>query len=184
VDIANLIEGVIGREGAYADHPADRGGPTKWGVTEAVARAQGYRGAMRELPRDRAVAIYRRLYWEKPGFERIVAIAPRIAAELFDTGVNMGPATALSFLVRALNVLNRSATDYPEVTATGVVTEQLLTALEAFVTRRGQVGELVLLSAMNGLQAERYIQLAERRPANEAFLYGWLANRVHMERGL
>ena len=25
---------------------------------------------------------------------------------------------------------------------------------------------------------ERYIALAERRPSQEAFLYGWLANRV------
>ena len=28
------------------------------------------------------------------------------------------------------------------------------------------------------LQGERYLRLAERRPANEAFLYGWLANRI------
>jgi len=26
--------------------------------------------------------------------------------------------------------------------------------------------------------ARRYLRLAERRPANEAFLYGWLANRI------
>jgi hypothetical protein len=34
------------------------------------------------------------------------------------------------------------------------------------------------LKALDALQGERYIRLAERRPANEAFLYGWLANRV------
>jgi Predicted Peptidoglycan domain len=37
---------------------------------------------------------------------------------------------------------------------------------------------LVLLRAIDALQAERYVSLAERRPANEAFLYGWLANRI------
>ncbi|MES2753138.1 MAG: glycosyl hydrolase 108 family protein, partial [Pseudomonadota bacterium] len=32
-DIATLIDAVIGREGGYSNHPADRGGPTRWGVT-------------------------------------------------------------------------------------------------------------------------------------------------------
>jgi hypothetical protein len=39
-------------------------------------------------------------------------------------------------------------------------------------------GEIVLLRALEALQGERYLRLAERRPANEAFLYGWLANRI------
>ena len=56
-----LIDALIEREGGYVNHPADRGGPTCFGITEAVARAHGYRGAMRQLPRDEAVAIYRRL---------------------------------------------------------------------------------------------------------------------------
>ena len=34
-----LIDAVIDREGGYVNHPADRGVPTRWGVTEAVARA-------------------------------------------------------------------------------------------------------------------------------------------------
>ena len=44
--IDTLIDGVIGREGGYSNHPADKGGPTRWGVTEAVARANGYRGVI------------------------------------------------------------------------------------------------------------------------------------------
>ena len=36
----------------------------------------------------------------------------------------------------------------------------------------------MLLKAIEALQGERYLDLAERRPANEAFLYGWLANRI------
>lgn len=30
MDIDSLIDEVIGREGGYANHPADRGGPTRW----------------------------------------------------------------------------------------------------------------------------------------------------------
>jgi lysozyme family protein len=66
MDVENLIDEVIGREGGYSNHPADRGGATRWGVTEKVARAHGYRGDMRSFPRGEAVAIYRRIYWSGP----------------------------------------------------------------------------------------------------------------------
>ena len=108
--IDHLIDAVIDREGGYVDHPADRGGATRYGITEAVARANGYTGDMRSFPRDAAAAIYRRLYWPRPGFDRVADARAALAAELFDTGVNMGPAVATGFLQRALNALNRGAT--------------------------------------------------------------------------
>ena len=96
--IAALIDGLIDREGDYVNHPADRGGPTRFGITEAVARAHGYAGAMRQLPREQAEAIYRRIYWDRPRFAEVAKRSPATAAELFDTGVNMGPAVAATFL--------------------------------------------------------------------------------------
>ena len=120
-DIEALIDELIEREGGYANHPADRGGPTRFGITEAVARAHGYGGAMALLPRDEAAAIYRRLYWLRPRLDAIAKRAPRVAAELFDTGVNMGPAVAVTFLQRALTALNRNAKDYADLTPDGRV---------------------------------------------------------------
>jgi lysozyme family protein len=178
MDVDELIDEVIGREGGYSNHPADRGGATRWGVTEKVARAHGYRSDMRSFPRGEAVAIYRRLYWLRPGFDRIAEQAPRIAAELFDTGVNMGPGTASGFLQRALNALNRGASDYPDVAVDRQIGPATLGALRGFLERRGERGETVLLKAIEALQGERYMRLAEQRPGNEAFLYGWLANRL------
>jgi lysozyme family protein len=178
MDVDQLIEEVIGREGGYSNHPADRGGATRWGVTEKVARAHGYRGDMRSFPRDEAVAIYRRIYWIRPGFDRVAEHAPRIAAELFDTGVNMGPGIASGFLQRALNALNRGASDYPDIAADRKIGPATIGALRGFLQRRGERGEIVLLKAIEALQGERYMRLAEQRPGNEAFLYGWLANRL------
>lgn len=178
VDIEQLINNVIAREGGFSDHPADRGGATQWGVTEAVARREGYEVAMRSLPRATAAAIYRRLYWTRPGFDRIAAQAPSLAAEMFDTGVNMGPKVAVGFVQRALNALNRGASDYPDIANDGLVGPATLGALRGFLRVRGAAGEGVLLKAVEALQGERYLALAERRPANEAFLYGWLANRI------
>jgi lysozyme family protein len=178
VTVDQLIDDLLDREGGYVHHPADRGGATCWGITETVARANGHAGPMRTLSRATAADIYRRLYWFRPGYDRVAARAPLLAAELFDTAANMGPATATAFLQRALNALNRGASDFPDLRVDGQIGGATLAALDAFAARRGRGGEQVLLKAVEALQGERYLTLAERRPANEAFLYGWLANRL------
>jgi lysozyme family protein len=134
---------------------------------------------MRDLPRDEAAAIYKRLYWLRPKFDQVAKRSQVIAAELFDTGVNMGPAVAATFLQRALSALNRNRKDYPDLVPDGRIGAATLAALDKFFELRGKAsGESVLLRALDALQGERYLRLAERRPANEAFLYGWLANRI------
>lgn len=178
MDISVLIDEVIAREGGYSHHPADRGGPTNFGITQAVARANGFAGDMRKLPRTLAERIYRRLYWEQPGYAFVAEAAPEIAAELFDSAVNMGPATATGFLQRTLNALNRNQKDYPDLKVDRTIGAKTLAALGAFMALRGKAGKTVLLKAIEALQGERYMALAESRPANEAFLYGWLANRI------
>jgi lysozyme family protein len=179
MDVDQLIDALIDREGDYSNHPADRGGPTRYGITEAVARAHGYRGPMRDLPRDEAAEIYKRLYWLRPKFDQVAKRSPAVAAELFDTGVNMGPAVAATFLQRALSALNRDRKDYADLVPDGRIGDATLAALDRFIELRGKPsGETVLLRALDALQGERYLRLAERRPANEAFLYGWLANRI------
>uniref|UniRef100_UPI003593601D glycoside hydrolase family 108 protein n=1 Tax=Parasphingorhabdus sp. TaxID=2709688 RepID=UPI003593601D len=169
---------LVEREGGFVDHPADRGGATRYGVTEAVARAQGYAGDMRHFPRAEAAAIYRRNYWQRPAYDQVAGLAPLIAAELFDTGINMGTGTASGFLQRALNALNRNGRDYQDLAVDRRIGARTLAALAAFLRRRGSDGEHVLLKAVEALQGARYIELAESRPANEAFVYGWLAQRI------
>lgn len=176
--IDELIVELIAREGDYSDHPADRGGPTRFGITEQVARANGYTGDMKTFPRDRAVAIYRATYWTRPAFDQVASVSALVAAELFDTGVNMGVAVAAGFLQRALNVLNRGGTDYPDLKVDGQIGPVTIYALRQYVAKRGAPGEVVLVKALDALQGERYISLAEGRPANEAFVYGWLSERL------
>lgn len=178
MDIERLIDAVIEREGGYVHHPSDRGGPTNMGITIAVARANGYYGEMQTLPRRIAEAIYQRLYWDQPGYGFVAQQSEAVAAELFDTAVNMGPGVATGFLQRALNALNRNQQDFPDLKVDQTIGARTLAALRMFRALRGTGGDRVLLKAMEALQGERYIALAEQRPANEAFLYGWLANRI------
>lgn len=50
MNIEQYLDELIKREGGYVNNLADRGGATKYGITEAVARANGFKGNMRDLP--------------------------------------------------------------------------------------------------------------------------------------
>lgn len=178
MSVDTLIDGIIGREGGYSNHPADRGGETMWGITIGVARANGYSGPMRDMPREVARGIYLRKYVTGPGFGSIMTLSEKIAEELVDTGVNMGPGVASLFLQHALNALNNRGKLYNDIIEDGDVGTATFNALRAYLKARKGEGEAVMLKALNCLQGARYIELAGKRTANEAFLYGWLRTRI------
>lgn len=182
--IDSLIDAVIGREGGYTNHPADKGGPTRWGITQQVARAYGYQGDMRVFPRPQAVDIYRAIYWNKPGFDAVGKIFPTLAEDLFDIGVNMGPQVAGVFLQRALNSFNLNGAHYADLYLDGSCGPLTVAALDAFVKRRGAEGCFRLLTAVRSLRGARYIELGEQRPANEAFTYGWFGRMVELAKAV
>lgn len=178
MSIEEIINDVIRVEGGYSHDKADAGGETMYGITVAVARNHGYTGDMRNLPRQTAYDIYYKSYVVEPGFDLVAKIDPVVAAELVDTGVNMGTTTAAKFLQQSLNALNDGGTKYPDLIVDGRLGKASMSALEAFLRQRGTDGRVVLLRALNSLQGARYIALAESRPQNERFVFGWLLNRV------
>lgn len=173
-----LIAGVILREGDYSDHPADKGGPTRWGITEKVARESGYGGDMRALPRDFAVAVYTRRFINEPGFNRVLALSSAIGEEMIDTGINMGVSLPAPWLQRILNALNQQARTFPDLVIDGDIGRSTISALRTVLELRGADGEKVIARALNCLQGARYLDITEGRPANEAFYFGWMLNRV------
>lgn len=180
VGVFKIIDATIGKEGGYSNHPSDRGGPTRWGVTQDVARANGYHGDMRHYPREMAVAVYLKKYWTSPGFDRVALVSVPIAEELFDTGVNMGVAWPPLMLQQALNGLNAQGKHYRDIAEDGDIGPATLGALAAFLKRRGSSGVKVMLKALNVLQGARYFAITNARVKNEDFLYGWLANRIEL----
>lgn len=176
--VDQIIDELIGREGGYSDHPSDRGGPTRWGITQQVARAFGYMGNMNVLPRSTAVEIYRKRYWDQPGFGAVSAVLPAVAIELFDIGVNMGQAVACKFLQRSLNLLNRGGAGWPDIAVDGQIGAMTIDALRRYSSQRGALASPVLIKCLNGLKFARYVDITEARAANEDFFFGWVANRI------
>lgn len=181
--VDDVIDQILTEEGsAYTDNPADSGGPTKYGITQAALAAWRGRAVtaadVQALTEDEARKIYLDTYYSRPGFASVATCSPAIAAKLTDAGVNVGTGTAATWLQRALNVLNEQGKAYSDIPADGKIGPVSIAALAAFLRMRGQQGEHVLLEAINCLQGAYYIGLAEQRQKDEAFIYGWILNRV------
>lgn len=181
--IESIIDEIISVEGrSYTNHPSDKGGPTKYGITQRTLSA--YMGrpvsaeAVMALTEDTARAIYLRRYVIDPGFDAINAVSPRIGHEIVDSGVNVGVGRVSEWLQRSLNALNRQGRDYADLNVDGDVGPATIAALKRLLAVRGKEGETALLRALNSLQGEHYIRIAEGRAANEDFVFGWLINRV------
>ncbi len=159
----------------YAHHVDDPGGMTNYGITRVAARANGYKGSMKEIPYDIVLRIYVRKYWVRVGADKIVD--QEIAEELFDTAVNCGVSVAVAFLQRTLNVLNAKERRYLDLKVDsrfGPKTERTLRqCLEIAPWYK-----LCVLRALDSLQCVRYIDLAERHVKFESFMAGWLRTRV------
>lgn len=167
----DIINATVQAEGGYVNDPSDNGGETNYGITVATARANGYTGAMRDLPLQTAKDIYRNEYLVKPGFSNFPS---PIAAELFDTGVNMGPATATKFLQRAVNALQGSG-----LAVDGKMGPATRGAVVSYLNSRSNAQD-ILLKTLNCLQGVRYIELVEANASQRKFINGWIANRVEI----
>lgn len=75
---------LIGNEGGYT---VDDGGSTMFGITESVARENGYSGDMHDLTLDQAKLIAKKCYWDIYQCDQFDA---RIGFQVFDAAYNGG----------------------------------------------------------------------------------------------
>lgn len=164
------------KEAGFVNHPSDRGGPTRWGTTERVARANGYKGDMRDLPIETAMAIAKSQYWDVLNLDRVAPLSQAIAEEMFDTLYNGGDPGA--WLQRLLNALNARGKLYPDMKVDGRIGPMTIESLKTFLQRRGKEGEVVILKGLNAIQGERFVRIAEANFTQEDFVFGWLLHRA------
>jgi len=158
------VERVLKLEGGYVDHSADKGGPTRFGITQKTAREYGYDGDMRELPKEIAKEIYKHRYWQNYDLDKIDH--EQLAGKVFSFGINAGTHTAVKALQRAYNLLTNS-----EIAEDGLVGPETLQAVNNYdKTDR-------LLDCLKAIQAEYYLDIVRGNPGQNVFLAGWL-NRV------
>lgn len=172
------IHRIIEIEGGYNNDPRDSGGETNFGITVAVARANGYAGDMRDLPYSLAFMIYEAKYWTAIRASDMLDLSEPVTVEVLDTGVNMGVRRSSRLLQRGLNVLNLRGALFDDLVVDGWIGNATLGALKEYLRHRPSNGELVLLRILNALQGAKYVELAERREKDEDFVFGWFLMRV------
>lgn len=173
-----FLDHILEVEGGYINDPKDSGGETNYGITVNLAREYGYNEPMRDMKESTAREIYAKRFWHSMRLDDVLSISEPIAKEMLDTGVNQGVNRAVRYLQRSLNVFNNGGTQWHDLVVDGIMGSKSLTALRAMYNHRGIGGMEVLYRALNCLQGNFYIELAERREKDEKFIYGWFRNRV------
>lgn len=141
-------------EDGYSDDPNDPGGETNFGITK---RSYPYIN-IRKLTLDKARHIYRRDFWEAPGYYGIEDC--KLACKVFDLSVTMGTARATRLLQMAANLLGS------KLAVDGIIGPNTLGAVNNFRYPDA------LLAALKYLAAGYYVSLEQPR-----YLTGWL-NRL------
>jgi lysozyme family protein len=154
-------------EGGFVNHPSDKGGPTKYGITKATLASWRKRPVtdkeVFELTALEAKNIYTERYWLLPGLQNLTA--PKVAFLLFIQGVHRGPVSAAMVLQRVLN--EHFIILAPKLKVDGVLGQNT-------IRMANSMPEWALcLKLIQGFQ-RAYVQIVERDPSQLVFLEGWL----------
>jgi hypothetical protein len=156
------LDVVFGLEGGYADHPADRGGRTIYGISE---RAYPHLWEKGVPTKAQAAEAYRDL-WESSGAAKVASLgAPgsdRLAMALFDAAVHHGPQRAAILLQRAAGAGLRQDGNVGPVTL-----EQVEARLRHDARGKSLVGDL----AKERLRF--FNRIVRNDPSQRVFLAGW-----------
>ena len=152
---------LLEEEGGWSDHPADRGGKTMYGVTQAVYDdfrtrvKKTTRQTVGKITKAEAREIYDVLYWRAAGCDRLPWPISYIT---FDAAVNSGTSRAVRWTQAGLRV--------PQDGKPGPGT--IAAAEKAVANQDGSV-----LFAIVDQRVQFLAALVKRSPSQAAFLLGW-----------
>jgi len=163
---------VLNVEGThYTNHPMDKGGPTKFGIT--LSRLRLWRNnkrlgpaSVKTLSRDEAAEIYKSMYWDRWRLDEVKS--ERIALVMFDQCVNWGPGKRTS--KRVQKSLNKMG--IKKLVVDGDIGPKTLRALNSVNDKA------FVLSYMFDAQ-DYYCDLVYRKRTQIVFLKGWI-NRTQI----
>ena len=121
-------------------------------------------------------SFYKDRYWD---VNQLDEFPQAVSEEMFDTGVNMGTERIARYLQKALNYLNRNGMLYNELVVDGIIGRKTLGALN-YLYRNGD-DEEVLLTMLNALQGQHYMDYMDRNPTQKKYARGWF-KRVSFKR--
>jgi len=166
-DIKIALKRLAKWEGGFSNDADDPGGATKWGITEAAARRNGYKGKMAELPYDTAEHIYRKDYWDPLALDYVND--QDIANQLFQAAVNQGAGLWQHNLQRICNAV---LWENPQLSLDGIIGTATLAAVEKILTDKKSKAELSMHVYL--FQVRRYDEIIEKNTNLTKYRNGWL----------
>lgn len=152
------VELILKHEGGFVNHPADKGGPTNWGITQKVYEAFKGRpvtlNEMMNMSRNDAISIYKKQYWDKIGGDSLKYYS--VALTLFDQAVNRGTGAVIK---QAQAVLG--------LTQDGGMGPKTIAALNA-LPDTDFIPKFIMLAEQS------YKNIVAKNPTQVVFLNGWM----------
>jgi lysozyme family protein len=117
----DVLDGVLTREGLeYTNHPEDRGGPTKGGITLHTLRRVRHNPTLTAqdvmtLTVAEIREIYTEVFVREPGLTQANIPYEPLRVQLIDFAVNSGPARAIRWLQRVLGMTGAQITGILDV---------------------------------------------------------------------
>ncbi len=169
--VGEMIDDILRREGGYVNHPADKGGPTKYGITQATLSRYIGQAALvsdvQNLSEDVARDIYEKNYYFSPGIHKL---PQEIQPFIFDCAVNHGPRRAIKFVQSVCNQAGRD----PKLSEDGAMGPNTRKAAEWALEEMGEY----FLKALLEERRNFYLAIVAAKPSQQVFLRGWM-NRVN-----
>jgi lysozyme family protein len=171
--VDQMIDDILRREGGYVNHPSDKGGPTKYGITAGtLAHWYGQKSVPAEtveaMPESTAREIYRQNYYIGPGIDHL---PPGIQPFLFDCAVNHGPSRGIKFLQQVCTDLGQ------DVVADGKLGPATRNAAIMVVAKHGND----VLKRLIVKRGEFYHAIVAGNSSQRVFFKGWLNRLTEFE---
>lgn len=166
LSVEQLLSDLKRREGGYVDHPNDKGGPTKYGITWKTLQKHLGRPVSKQDVKDLTWEVAKEIYLSDYLYgPRIHTLPEALQPQLFDIAVNSGPRKAVTMLQEVL-VLSTFDCDIDGMI--GPETRE--------VTRHAyeQMGGY-LVNALSEYREHFYEALVASDPKQSVFLRGWIA---------
>ncbi|MHA1816259.1 MAG: glycoside hydrolase family 108 protein [Candidatus Heimdallarchaeaceae archaeon] len=179
----------MAHEGGYVHDPDDVGGETYkgvarkyngswsgWNIIDAQKSDSNFPDCLDDIDelQESVHSFYKENYWDVNKLDDFAS--QEVAVEMFDTGVNMGVGRAAKFLQKSLNYLNRNGSLYPDLTVDGAIGGKSLSALDTIFSSGD---DKILLTMLNVLQGNHYMEYMSKDSTQEKYARGWF-KRVHL----
>jgi lysozyme family protein len=166
---------VIENEGGFVNHPADSGGPTKYGVTLATLsrwrRQELTADDVQSMDVEEAHKIYYEYYWFPLRLYSIESIA--VATAILDTAVLRGNTKAVMYMQKTCNAFISKKSPMKGLDVDGRISTDL-------TGRINTCDPSLWVQQFADFLKKAFIQITLDHPEKKVFLPGWLNRNEKM----